>query len=66
MVSFEKPGYKVRVKTGARTANVIFATATPLNEPIVHGGPFVMTTAQQILETTHRLQRGEMGTLDPL
>jgi hypothetical protein len=36
-----------------------------LNEPNVFGGPFVMTTADQLLETKRRFGRGEMGQLAP-
>jgi quercetin 2,3-dioxygenase len=66
IITFEKQGDKVKVKTNTQSANFMFATGTPHNEPIVHGGPFVMTTAQQMQETNQRLQRGEMGILNHL
>jgi redox-sensitive bicupin YhaK (pirin superfamily) len=66
MIIFEKEGSKVIVNTNSQTANFLFVSGTPHNEPIVHGGPFVMTTSQQMLETQQRLQRGEMGILNPL
>jgi redox-sensitive bicupin YhaK (pirin superfamily) len=43
----------------------MFATGTPHNEPITYGGPFVMTTAEQMAETQRRFSRGEMGKLEP-
>lgn len=66
MITFEQTGDSVTVKTGKNSANFMFATGTPHNEPIVHGGPFVMTTAEQMTETKRRFQRGEMGVLNPL
>ena len=66
MVSFEKNGDRIFVKAGSAEANFIFASGTPHNEPIVHGGPFVMTSQEQMRITQQRLQRGEMGDLYPL
>lgn len=43
----------------------MFCTAKPLNEPIVYGGPFVMTTSEQMQITKQRLASGEMGDLKP-
>ncbi len=65
-VNFEKDGQKVKVTTSNEPANFMFASGTPHNEPIVHGGPFVMTTHEQMTETQQRLRRGEMGILNPL
>jgi quercetin 2,3-dioxygenase len=55
MVSFEKKGDSVLVSTGGEEAHFIFASGTPHNEPIVHGGPFVMTTQEQMRLTQQRL-----------
>ncbi|MBK8848466.1 MAG: pirin family protein [Bacteroidetes bacterium] len=66
MITFEKTGDKIKVNSGSQTSNFLFASGTPHNEPIVHGGPFVMTTHEQMTATQQRLQRGEMGTLLPL
>jgi redox-sensitive bicupin YhaK (pirin superfamily) len=66
LVTFEAHGDLVVVKAGPRTAHFMFASGMPHNEPIVPGGPFVMTTQEQMLETRSRLQRGEMGILDSL
>lgn len=62
---FEKIGNKVFIQTKEKSAQFLFLSGTPHNEPIVHGGPFVMTNNQQMQETHQRLQRGEMGILDP-
>jgi quercetin 2,3-dioxygenase len=65
-VSFEKTGNTISISTGERSANFMFASGTSHNEPIIHGGPFVMTTAEQMAATQQRLHRGEMGVLQPL
>lgn len=65
-IVFEKEGNKVIVKTKEHSANFMFASAVPHNEPIVYGGPFVMTTQQQMQETQERLRKGEMGVLKDL
>jgi quercetin 2,3-dioxygenase len=66
MVMFEKTGNKIQIRTTDAPANFMFASGMPHNEPIVHGGPFVMTTHDQMTETKRRFQRGEMGILNPL
>lgn len=66
IVTFEKEGDKVKISTKGKSVNFLFVSGTPHNEPIVHGGPFVMTTHEQMLATQQRLQRGEMGILNPL
>jgi quercetin 2,3-dioxygenase len=66
MITFEKDGDKVIVKAGNVATNFMYVSGISHNEPIVHGGPFVMTTNEQMLETQQRLKRGEMGTLLPL
>lgn len=66
MINFEKAGDRIVVTTGKEVAHFMFASGTPHNEPIVHGGPFVMTTNDQMKATQERLRRGEMGELLPL
>lgn len=66
MVSFNEEGDVVTVQTGNEPAHFIFASGTPHREPIVYGGPFVMTTEAQMRDTKLRLGRGEMGELGPL
>jgi quercetin 2,3-dioxygenase len=43
----------------------MYTTASPLKEQITYGGPFVMTTPEQMAETKKRYGRGEMGVLEP-
>jgi quercetin 2,3-dioxygenase len=66
MITFEKEGNIVTLKTSTSAANFIYVSGAPHNEPIVHGGSFVMTTNEQMQETKLRLTRGEMGVLNPL
>ena len=63
MVTFENEGDKIIVRTNGSSANFMFASGTPHHEPIIYGGPFVMTNQKQMQETQARLRRGEMGIL---
>jgi hypothetical protein len=54
------------LRAGAAGAELMYASGTPHREPIVYGGPFVMTTQEQMHQTRLRLGRGEMGQLAPL
>ncbi len=63
MITFDKAGSTIKVNAGKEAAHFMFASGTPHNEGIVHGGPFVMTTPEQMAETKKRYGRGEMGVL---
>lgn len=60
LITFEEDGDHVIIKTGAEKFEFMYCTATPLREPIVYGGPFVMTTQEQMQITQQRLANGEM------
>jgi quercetin 2,3-dioxygenase len=66
MINFEENGDKVFIKNGNEITNFIFATGTQHNESIVYGGPYVMTTNEQMIETKRRFAHGEMGQLNHL
>lgn len=66
MVTFDPDGDTITVTAGTEPAHFIFASGTPHNEPIVTGGPFVMTTQEQMAATHQRYQQGKMGVLHPL
>lgn len=66
MVSFGEAGDLVNIQSAAGPAHFLFASGTPHHEPIVYGGPFVMTTEEQMRATKIRLGKGEMGELNPL
>jgi quercetin 2,3-dioxygenase len=66
MINFEENGNTIKITNSNEVANFIFATGTPHNEPIVYGGPYVMTTKEQMAETKRRFAHGEMGILNHL
>lgn len=66
LITFEQEGDIVKLSTSNEMAHFMFASGTPHHEPIVYGGPFVMTTDEQMLETQLRSRRGEMGILNHL
>lgn len=49
--------------TANEYAQVILLGSTPLHEPVVSHGPFIMNTSKQIEEAILRYQSGEMGEL---
>lgn len=66
LVNFASEGDKIMVRAGNEGAHFMVASGTPHRESIVHSGPFVMTTKEQMKATKERLHRGEMGELLPL
>ena len=65
LINFSLDGNSIEVIAGTDGFEFMFSTAKPLNEPIVYGGPFVMTTEEQMQKTKQRLAKGEMGELKP-
>lgn len=63
LVSYASHGDAIEVQAGQEGAEFMFGSGEPLGEPIVYGGPFVMTTREQMIETKRRHARGEMGVL---
>jgi redox-sensitive bicupin YhaK (pirin superfamily) len=66
LLTYDTHGDAVRLDAGADGAELMFGSGTPIGEPILYGGPFVMTTEAQMTETRRRHARGEMGALPPL
>jgi quercetin 2,3-dioxygenase len=66
LVLLSDDGDRVQVTASERGLHFLFASGTPHQEPIVYGGPYVMTTDEQLSETKIRYAKGEMGILDPL
>lgn len=66
MINLSESGDQINIASGEQIAHFIFASGTPHGEPIVYGGPFVMTTEEQMRATKIRLGKGEMGELQPL
>lgn len=65
LINFGSEGNKVQVDADSNGLEFMFATAKPIDEPIVYGGPFVMTTPEQMRKTQQRLANREMGELKP-
>jgi redox-sensitive bicupin YhaK (pirin superfamily) len=65
VVSFEEDGDTVSVSSGNNELEFMFGTGTPLKEQITYGGPFVMTTPEQMAITKKRHGQGLMGKLLP-
>jgi quercetin 2,3-dioxygenase len=64
-VIFEQEGNRIDIEAGSQNMEFLVGMGKPLNEPNVFGGPFVMTTTDQLLDTKRRFGRGEMGQLTP-
>ncbi len=64
IATFETDGDTIDLVAGTNGLNALFASAKPLNQATVFGGPFVMDNQQQLQEARNRFQRGEMGLLD--
>lgn len=65
LVNYSNEGNLVNITASDNGLELMFATGTPHKEGITYGGPFVMTTAEQMAETQKRYARGEMGFLEP-
>jgi redox-sensitive bicupin YhaK (pirin superfamily) len=65
IVNFSTEGNQIVVNGGENGLEFMFGTGVPHNEPITYGGPFVMTTPEQMADTKRRFGRGEMGELLP-
>jgi len=65
LLTYAAQGSAVNLVAGADGAEFMFGSGLPIGEPIVYGGPFVMTTAEQMAETKRRHARGGMGSLPP-
>jgi hypothetical protein len=55
----------VRFSAGAAGAHAVLFTGAPLAQPVVWGGPFCMSSAEELAGRQAAYARGEMGTLDP-
>jgi quercetin 2,3-dioxygenase len=65
LINYTLDGGKASIQAHADGLEFIFGTGKPHNEPITYGGPFVMTTPEQMAETKRRYANGEMGMLEP-
>ena len=64
-VTFAADGDTIEIQAGETGCQFLLGTGRPFHEPISYGGPFVMTTPDQLADTKRRFGRGEMGRLTP-
>lgn len=64
-VGLERDGDAIQLRAGARGLSVLVGAGRPIGEPVVFGGPFVMTRREDVAEGFARFSRGEMGRLSP-
>lgn len=60
---FDREGYGLNITTSQGGRIVVFG-GTPLDEPIVSRGSFVLNSEEQIQEVIKRYHVGEMGTIE--
>lgn len=65
LINYSLQGEKVIIHSLDEGLEFMFATGIPHNETITYGGPFVMTTPEQMAETQRRYSNGDMGRLEP-
>ncbi len=65
LANFDATGNSITIKADSVGFELMFASGTPVKEQITYGGPFVMTTPEQMTQTKRRHALGEMGTLEP-
>lgn len=63
LINYSPEGDHIVVKADKGGLEFMFGNSTPINEPIIYGGPFVATTPEQMGEIHRRYTRGEMGQL---
>lgn len=62
---FQNSDTPLTIQAGEQGCEFMFGTGTPLHEPITYGGPFVMTTPEQMQQTQKHYAKGGMGSLKP-
>jgi redox-sensitive bicupin YhaK (pirin superfamily) len=65
LIIYDTTGNKIAVQALESGLEFMFSTGTPQKEEIIYGGPFVMTTREQMFETKKRYSMGQMGNLLP-
>lgn len=61
---FDNKGESIAVEAGTQGLHYVLCSGTPLNEPIVSHGPFVMNSSAQIQQAHTSYLAGEMGELN--
>jgi redox-sensitive bicupin YhaK (pirin superfamily) len=66
LVVFHRDGDGIELRVtddAAHPADVLVLAATPINEPLVRYGPFVMNTRAEIIQAIEDFRAGRMGTI---
>lgn len=63
LVNFGQSGDEIKIKASKEGLEFMFGSGTPLQEPIVYGGPFVMSSAEQMQQANRNYSEGKMGRL---
>lgn len=64
-VGFAGDADRLRLVGGAGGLQALVGIGAPLREPVVFGGPFAMTSREEIHDAEARFRRGDMGALSP-
>jgi hypothetical protein len=64
-VKFSDDGETIEISTAEQSATFLLGTGKPFGEHTLFGGPFVMSTPEQMQQTKVRFSAGEMGYLEP-
>jgi redox-sensitive bicupin YhaK (pirin superfamily) len=65
VASFDGPSEVIAFTAAAGGATLLLLVGTPINQPVVFGGPFAMNTHDEVLDAQQRFRRGDMGALTP-
>lgn len=62
---FAHDGDHIRLEGGPAGLQLLMGEGRPIGEPVLFGGPFAMTRAEDLQSARERFARGEMGHLAP-
>lgn len=65
VVDFGSEGGWVVAEAGERGARLVLLGGRPLRQPLVHSGPFVMSSTEELTDAKRRFAAGDMGHLAP-
>jgi redox-sensitive bicupin YhaK (pirin superfamily) len=65
VASLDGPSEQIEITAGTTGASLLILSGTPIEEPVLFGGPFCMNTQADIDDARHRYTRGDMGHLTP-
>lgn len=63
--TFAQDGERIVLRAGPAGVHALVGHGAPLGGPTLFGGPFVMSSPEQLADAARRYRAGEMGRLDP-